>query len=198
VGVAVEVLCETDFVAKTEAFKAFCDGLLGRVFADYDDDGIISEKVTEAEQTTLTGLIGTIGENMQVRRTARWTGDNTLASYIHMNGNIGVMIEVEGESDDELLHNICLHIAAFNPRYITPEEVSESVLEKEREIAAAQAEGKPENIIDKIVMGKINKWYSEVCLARQPWIRDDKTSLAKIAPKMTVKRFIRWQVGEEL
>jgi elongation factor Ts len=115
-----------------------------------------------------------------------------------MGGRIGVMIDTEGEADADLLTDICMHIAAFNPQFISPDDVPESVLEKEKEIARAQVEGKPAEIIDKIVMGKINKWYTESCLTHQPWIRDDKKSLRKVAPGLTIKRFARWEVGEEL
>jgi elongation factor Ts len=91
-----------------------------------------------------------------------------------------------------------MHIAAFSPQYITPEQVPAQMVAKEKEIAAAQVEGKPANMVEKIVAGKINKWYTEVCLMQQPWIRDDKTALAKVAPQITVKRFVRWQIGEAL
>ena len=91
-----------------------------------------------------------------------------------------------------------MHIAAFNPRYIVPEDVPSAAIEKEKEIASAQVQGKPANIMEKIVAGKINKWYTEVCLTHQPWLRDDKTCLAKLAPGLKVKRFLRWAVGEEL
>ena len=91
-----------------------------------------------------------------------------------------------------------MHIAAFNPQYVSQDEIPADVIAKEKEIAAAQVEGKPANIIDKIVIGKVNKWYSDVCLVKQPWIRDDKSCLAKAAPNVTVKRFLRWQIGEEL
>jgi elongation factor Ts len=108
------------------------------------------------------------------------------------------MAEVEGEIDDEMMHDLCLHIAAFSPSYIAPEDIPAEVIAKEKEIAEAQVAGKPAEIMDKIVMGKINKWYTQVCLTRQPWVKDDKKSFAKIAPKVTVKRFLRWQVGEEI
>lgn len=197
-GVLAEVLCETDFVAKTDAFQDFARSLVQRVAADFDGDGDISAEVAEAFQGELTELIGKIGENMQVRRVVRWTTDGRLGSYLHMGGRIGVMVDVQGSDDDALLSDICMHVAAFSPRFISPADVSEETLAKEKEIAAAQVEGKPAHIIDKIVMGKINKWYAETCLTNQPWIRDDKSTLAKVAPNVTVSRFVRWQVGEAL
>jgi elongation factor Ts len=115
-----------------------------------------------------------------------------------MGGRIGVMVEVAGEIADDILADLCMHIAAFNPQYITPEDVPAEVIEKEKEIAAAQMVGKPAEIIEKILTGKINKWYTEVCVTKQPWLKDDKSCFAKVAPKAEIKRFIRWQVGEDL
>ena len=143
-------------------------------------------------------MIATIGENMQVRRAARWESNGVVASYLHQGGRIGVMIDVEGDDDQELLNDICMHIAAFKPQFIASEDIPDEVIAKEKEIAAAQMAGKPAEIIDKIVIGKINKWYSEVCLLQQPWVRDDKSSLSKLKPNLQVKRFLRWEVGEEL
>jgi elongation factor Ts len=93
-----------------------------------------------------------------------------------------------------------MHIAAFSPEFITSKDIPQDRIDKEKEIATAQltAEGKPANMIEKILVGKINKWYGEVCLMNQPWILDDKTSLAKLAPGVTVKRFARWAVGQEI
>ena len=121
-----------------------------------------------------------------------------LGAYLHMGGKIGVMVDVEGPADKALLSDICMHIAAFSPQYVAPDRVPAQIVAKEKEIAAAQVEGKPANMVEKIGVGKIAKWYTEVCLLQQPWIRDDKTSLAKVAPQITVKRFVRWQVGEAL
>lgn len=196
-GVLVEVLCETDFVAKTENFQNYMTELAGRI-VELDGDGDVSEKVQEMESKTLVPLIATIGENIQIRRVACWKATGKLDSYLHMAGRIGVMIDVVGDADRELLHDICMHIAAFKPVFVSPEEIPADVLEKEKQIAAAQVQGKPENIIEKIVLGKINKWYTETCLMKQPWIRDDKTCLAKVNPNITIKRFLRWEIGEEL
>ena len=146
----------------------------------------------------MVALIATIGENMQIRRAARWAADGKLASYIHMQGRIGVLVEVEGTDDAELLKNVCMHIAAFNPSFIDRSEVPAEWIAREKEIAAAQLAGKPAEMIEKIVMGKINKRYTEVCLMDQPWIMDDKASLAKLYKDLKVKRFVRWEIGEEL
>ena len=197
VAAMVEVLCETDFVAKTDKFNAYIDELLKRIAAG-EGNGCISEKVQEAEKEAMVALIATIGENMQIRRAARWAADGKLASYIHMAGRIGVLVEVEGAADEELLKNVCMHIAAFNPSFIDRSEVPAEWIAREKEIAAAQLAGKPAEMIEKIVMGKINKWFTEVCLVDQPWIDDGKTCISKLKPNMTVKRFVRWEIGEEL
>ncbi|HPY90967.1 MAG TPA: elongation factor Ts, partial [Lentisphaeria bacterium] len=131
-------------------------------------------------------------------RAARWVSQGQVGSYLHTGVPYGVMVDVEGDCGADLLRDICLHVTAFAPAYITPADIPAEVIAKEREIAAAQMAGKPAAIIDNIVNGKISKWYGEVCLTKQPWINDNKTSLEKVAPKVTVKRFLRWQVGEEI
>ncbi len=197
-GVLVELLCETDFVAKTDNFKAFGKKLAASALADFTDNGDISEKMAAKYQDELKALIAQIGENMHIRRVIRWTTNGKIGVYLHTGVPYGVMVDAEGDVSDELLMDICMHITAYNPQYITPADVPQSVLDKEREIAAAQMAGKPAAMIDKIVMGKLNKWYTEVCLSKQAWINDDKTTLEKLAPKVKVVRFVRWQVGEEL
>ena len=200
VGGLAEVVCETDFVARNEKFKEYASGVASRIAEKLDANGDVSVAASEMEADNLVELIGVIGENMQVRRASRWTSDGALASYVHMGGKIGVLVDAGGEFDADVLNDVCMHIAAFSPRYISPDDIPADVIAKEKEIAAAQVVGKPANIIDKIVMGKLNKWYTETCLVRQPWVRDEKgkTCLAKIAPGLKVRRFLRWQIGEEL
>jgi elongation factor Ts len=197
-AVAVEVLCETDFVAKSDAFIEYAQGLAKRILEEYDGEQDLTGKLMDGETERIGELVSKIGENIQLRRAVRWESDGEFATYLHMGGKIGVLADIAGEGDEELRSDICMHVAAFNPRFVDSSEVPQDVVAKEREIAKAQVEGKPENIIEKIVDGKINKWFSEVCLVNQPWLRDDKTQLSKVAPKTQVRRFIRWQVGEEL
>ena len=194
-GTMIEVLCETDFVATNDKFKDYVTSLLDRVAA-LDADGDVSQEVAEAEKEGLTAMIATIGENMVIRRVARWKGK--CASYLHMGGRIGAMVEVEGCDDDAVLNDLCMHIAAFKPTYVSPEDIPADIDAKEREIAAGQVAGKPAEIVEKIVNGKIAKWHKEVCLVQQPWIRDDKQSVSKANPGLVVKRFLRWEVGEEI
>ncbi len=199
VAALVEVVCETDFASRNEKFTSYVDGLVKRV-AVMNATGDVSQQVVAGEEGNLADLITNIGENIQVRRALRWIPEGKAAVYIHGAGKIGVLVDVKGEADEEYLNNLCMHIAAFSPQYVRPEDVPQSVIDKEKEIAAAQPDlvGKPAKILDKILVGKISKFYSDVCLIKQPWVRDDKLSVEKVNPKAQIVRFVRWQVGEEL
>jgi len=148
------------------------------------------------------------------KRAGRSTSEGIIYSYIHTGAKLGVLVEVNCESDFvaktddfvEFAKNIAMHIAAANPAGLTPEDVDKSVVEKEREIFRAQMleEGKPENIIDKIVDGKVEKFYKEVCLLSQPYVKDPqktieeflKETIGKIGENVQIKRFVRFQIGE--
>ncbi len=196
----VEVLCETDFAAKTDKFIALVNGI-AKDMLSLAGNGDISAEVQEAEKANLTDHIGVIGENMQIRRAQKWETAGQFASYHHDGGRVSVLVEVEGDADAETLNDLCLHIAAFKPAYITPADVPADVIAKEKEIAAAadpKLANKPAAMLEKILSGKIQKFFSEVCLMNQPWVRDDKTCLSKLKPGLKVNRFVRWEVGEEL
>ena len=148
------------------------------------------------------------------KRAGRALNEGIIQSYIHMTGKLGVLVEVNCETDfvaknedfQEFAKNIAMHIAASNPLGITPEDVPEDLIEKEKEIYRAQAleMGKPENVIDKIVEGKLKKFYEESCLLNQPYVRDTNISvadllaelIAKIGENISIKRFVRYQIGE--
>lgn len=148
------------------------------------------------------------------KRAGRALSEGIIQSYIHLNGKLGVLVEVNCETDfvaknedfQEFAKNIAMHIAASNPLGITPEDVSEEIIEKEKEIYRAQAldMGKPENVTDKIVEGKLNKFYQESCLLNQPYVRDTDMSvadllnelIARIGENISIKRFVRYQIGE--
>jgi elongation factor Ts len=148
------------------------------------------------------------------KRAGRAMTEGTIQSYIHMTGKLGVMVEVNCETDfvaknedfREFAKNIAMHIAASNPLGIKPEDIPEKIIENEKDIYRAQAldMGKPENILDKIVEGKLKKFYQENCLLNQPFVRDPDISIAdltneliaKIGENITVKRFVRYQIGE--
>ncbi len=198
----VEVLCETDFVAKTAEFKAFAQQAADTALTYDGVDGDVSEKVQADMDAATKALIGKIGENMRIRRALRWIAKegNKIGYYLHTAQPFAAMVEVSGECHDALLNIISLHVTASAPQYITSKDIPESVIAKEREIAAAdpKLQGKPANILEGILQGKLAKMYKEVCLMDMPWIDDDKTTLAKVAPKLTVVRFIRALVGEEV
>ena len=148
------------------------------------------------------------------KRAGRALSEGIIQSYIHMTGKLGVLVEVNCETDfvaknedfQEFTKNLAMHIAATNPLGITPEDISQEIVEKEKEIYRAQALdlGKPENVIDKIVEGKINKFYQESCLLNQPYVRDTDISvadllnqmIAKIGENISIKRFVRYQIGD--
>ena len=193
----VEVLCETDFAANTDKFMDFVNSV-AKTALTVAKTGDVTAEVNEAEAASLTEKIAVIGENMQIRRAVRWESAGKVGSYIHGGGRVGVMVNVEGEEDDAFLVDMAMHVAAFRPAYITSADVPEEVIAKEKEIAAVQLAGKPANMIENILKGKINKWFTEVCFVNQPWIKDDKTSLVKLKPNMVVKQMARWEVGEEI
>ena len=148
------------------------------------------------------------------KRAGRALSEGIIQSYIHMTGKLGVLVEVNCETDfvaknedfQEFTKNIAMHIAATNPLGISPEDISQEIIEKEKEIYRAQAldMGKPENVVDKIVEGKLKKFYQENCLLNQPYVRDTDISIAdllnqmiaKIGENISIKRFVRYQIGE--
>ncbi|HOK05059.1 MAG TPA: translation elongation factor Ts [Victivallales bacterium] len=198
VGALVEVLCETDFVAKNEKFRDFIREL-AKTAAEIQKEGDVTNDIRIKAGEKLTQMIAVIGENMQISRAIRWESRNGLCSaYLHMGGKIAVMIEAEGVTNPTILNDVCMHIAAFTPKYIVPEDIPSDIIAKEKEIAKSQLGNKPPQILEKILDGKISKWYSEVCLMKQPWIRDDKISTEKAVPGLKVRRFVRWHVGESV
>jgi elongation factor Ts len=214
-GVVAEVNCETDFVARTPAFQALVDTVTADLLAApaTEDpqalaaaDGPVGQKVAEKISTT--------GENMAVTRAARLTGDGLVGSYLHLGGKIGVLVELQGvpagartsEAVQTLVRELAMQIAAASPSYATREEVPASVIEQEKNIYRAQMEnsGKPANVIEKIVEGKLGSYYGIAVLPDQPSIRDPKTTVAQVIAEagkaigapVRVSRFVRFKVGE--
>ena len=216
VGVLLEVNAETDFVAKNEKFQNFVSGVAKTILeqnpADVDTLMNMNYDGTDATvDATLKDLILVIGENMKIRRFARLEGD--CVSYVHGGGKIGVLVKFDTdlagtEGFEECGKDVAMQIAAAAAQYMNKEDVPEDVVAKEKEILTAQAmnEGKPQNIAEKMVMGRINKFYKEVCLSEQPFIKDDKVSVGKYvadcAKKLggTIKMvsFVRFEKGEGL
>jgi len=210
-GVLVELDCETDFVARTDKFKELANSLASFVMKTESQDNILEQKFDgiQTVQDVIKEAIGTIGENIVLKRTAKFTTTGEIASYIHMNNSLGVLVNfeapkdvVESEAFKNLEKEIAMQIAAVSPLYITREQVPQEKLEEEKAIYVKQLqeEGKPANIIDKIVIGKLNKFYSQICLIEQPYMREEKETIKKVIEKVSkdivVKNFARFKIGE--
>lgn len=220
-GVLVEVNCETDFVGRNENFRHFADAV-AKVIAESNADSVEAlnsepwpgdeEGQTVAQVTQ--AKIGSIKENITIRRFVRYEAapNAVLSSYIHAGGKIGVLLEfvaTSGEKNarmNDIAKDVAMHIAAAEPRFIRRDEVTQKDLDTEREIArdAAAKSGKPENIVEKMVTGKMEKFYAEACLLEQPYIRNDKQTVNEYLASSgkesgcayTVTRFTRYKLGE--
>ena len=194
--VMVEVNCETDFVAKDENFLAFAAKVAEAALASSSDsiDDLMSSGLEDDRQA----LVAKIGENIQVRRMTRMTSSGNIGAYVH-GGRIGVLVETEG-GDNELARDLAMHIAALNPEYATVEDVPAEEIEKEKQflIAQAQDSGKPADIIEKMVSGRMRKHLSGITLLGQPFVKDGDLTVAKLLDQKgaSVKGFTRLAVGE--
>jgi len=210
-GALVEVNSETDFVAKNDKFQAFVADVANQVLAGApaDIDALMAQdSVKEPGKTvqiTLNEAISVIGENLQIRRFARFESAGLTGSYIHAGGKIGVLVELAGSGDlAPLAKDIAMHIAAAAPQAVRREEISTDVLDREKDIYRAKARetGKPENIIEKIIEGQVNKFYGEVCLLEQNFVKDPDKTIQQIlkaaGADATVTRFARFVLGEGL
>lgn len=219
VGVIAEINAETDFVAKNDAFCSFAAGI-AQVIADAAPADLEALKEvafpgtdrTVAEE--LTHQIATIGENLNIRRFARReVASGIVESYIHAGGKIGVLVELQTEKADEAAvaataRQLAMHVAAASPQYLCRDEVPAEVVEKEKEImrVKAQESGKPDNIIEKIIGGQINKFYGEICLLEQAFVIDPDQKIEKllanlskeIGAEVTLVSYERFQLGEGL
>jgi len=158
-------------------------------------------------------ILRTKGMAQAEKKSARTTKQGLIASYVHMGGQLGVLVEVDCETDfvarnedfQNLVHDLAMQIAAANPLYVKRDEIPAAVLEKEKEIASSQVTGKPANVVEKIVTGKLEKYYEQFCLLDQVFIKDDKVkisellkaAIARIGENIVVKRFVRFKLGEE-
>ena len=202
-GAIVEVNCETDFVGKNENFQALAKSIAAKIVAENPADVealLASEMDGKTVKDVVTEAIAKIGENISVRRFVRYkSAEGTVYSYIHGGGKIGVLVDMKG-GDAELGKDVAMQVAAANPQYLNRNEVPATELEHEKEILTEQArnEGKPENIIAKMVLGRINKYYKEVCLVDQEFIRDGDLTISKLlkSKNADVARFARFQLGE--
>ena len=207
VGAAVEVNAETDFVAKNEEFRSFVADVAKQVALKAPatvEDLLNQPSIAEEGKTVgevLTGKIATIGENMSIRRFERFETENMIESYIHGDGKIAVLVEMENATA-ELAKDVCMQIAAARPEYLDRESVPAERVEKEMEILKAQAmnEGKPAEIAEKVVMGRIGKFYGEICLVEQDFVKDPDIKVGKLVESKGAKivRFARFEKGEGL
>ena len=178
-GAVVEVNAETDFVAKNEEFKNFANDVANQVVKENpaNVEELLAQKwIKDSSKTVsevLTEKIATIGENMSIRRFVRFTSNGLVEKYIHGEGKIGVLVSMEG-GNAELAKDICMQIAAARPEYLTRNDVPQERVAKEMEILKAQAinEGKPAEIAEKMVQGRIGKFYGEICLVDQVFVKD--------------------------
>ena len=207
-GTLVEINCETDFVAKNENFQKFVKAMAEKAL------GMADNTITETTKAEMAAKVAEIGENLVAKRNIRFTvqGAGLVATYIHLNGKLGVMLELglgkEATASSPVIQalakDLTLHVAACSPRYLVAAEVPADVLAAEREIYAKQVTGKPANIVDKIVDGKIRKFYEQVCLVDQGFVKEPDVSVTKLleakgkeaGDTVTIRRFVRWQLGE--
>ena len=204
----LEVNSETDFVSKNDKFRGFVDAISNIIIeknpADLD---VLKALPFDAEynvEQALSQLIATIGENMNIRRFVRVEGD-VVASYVHGLGKIGVLVTINGQQSDaldEVSRGIAMHVAAVNPLFVTREDVSADVVEREKAVLSerAQASGKPAEIVEKIVLGQLSKFYAENCLLEQDFVVDSDVKVSKALANAqagaTIQSVSRFQLGE--
>lgn len=216
-GALVEVNSETDFVAKNDAFQAFANGVaevtLSENPADVDTlKGLAFPGSERSVGEELTHQIATIGENMNIRRFARLeSASGVTASYVHGGGKIGVLVQLDAEKGDdpqvaETARMLAMHVAAANPQYLCRADVPADVVEREKDIMRVKAieSGKPENIVEKIIEGQINKFFGEICLLEQVYVIDTDKKVGKVVEalakelggQVTLTAYSRFQLGE--
>ncbi|NGX42664.1 MAG: Elongation factor Ts [Chlamydiae bacterium] len=209
----VEVNAETDFVVSNERFQEFLKNIAEEVVATKPAtlEAFLGQKYSKDNALTIdeyrATIVQTIGENIQIRRlkTFEKNANHSFGVYSHFGGKIVTIVEIDGSNVEEVLaKDIAMHVAAAAPEYVAPEEVPPNVLEHEKEIAKGQIQGKPDHIIEKIIEGKITKFYDNVCLNRQIYIKDDTLKIGELVEKraketgkpLKVASFVRWAVGQ--
>ena len=206
VGAIVEVNAETDFVAKNDEFKSFVNDI-AKIVAESnpaDVEALLELKYLGTEKTvreTLTDKIATIGENMSIRRFSRFESTGLVESYIHGEGKIAVLVDF-AKGDEEVAKDVCMQVAAARPEYLCEAEVPAEAVEKEMEILKAQAmnEGKPAEIAEKMVKGRIGKFYAEICLVNQEFVKNPDMKVSELlkSKDAEIVRFVRFEKGEGL
>ena len=214
VGVLVEVNSETDFVAKNDEFQQFVSDV-AKTIAEQNPADVEALKELKCGDSTigemLTEKIAKIGENMNIRRFARIETTGAVVDYIHAAGKIGVLVEADAENNDttkECLRNVAMHVAALSPKYLSSDDIPEEYKEHEKKILIEQLKNdpknasKPENIIEKMITGRLAKEFKEVCLLEQEYVKaENKENVAKYVKSVgdiTIKQFVRFETGEGL
>ena len=203
-GAILEFNSETDFVAKNDEFKSFGEKLV-ELSLKHDVTSEDELKALEVDgkkvDDILTELIAKIGENMNIRRLTYVETPGLVETYIQLGGKVGVLLNIDGEPTPENIEKargVAMHIAAMDPKYLTPDQVTTDDLEREREISRKQLEeeGKPAQIIEKILEGKMRKFYEENCLVSQKYVRDDSKTIQQFIDPLQIISFDRYKVGE--
>ena len=200
-AVMVEVNCETDFVAKDENFNSFADAVAANALSQgpADVEALLVTRIGDKTvEQARQALVNKIGENVQVRRFARIASDGTIGAYVH-GGKIGVLVDLSG-GDETLARDLAMHIAALNPEYVSDEDVPAAIIAREKDILVAQAEssGKPAEIIEKIVTGRLRKHLAGITLLGQAFVKDGDLTVGKLVNQKnaSVNGFERLAVGE--
>lgn len=201
----VEVNSETDFVAKDDKFQGFASAIAQCVAnnAPSDFEALMSLPLSQDNDATVAqareALVSTMGENINIRRFGKFSSDLNTGHYLHQGNKIGVIVEIEG-GNETLARDIAMHIAASRPEFVNKNEVPADNLEKEKAffVSQAQESGKPDDIIEKMVQGRINKYIDEITLVGQPFVKDPDTKVGKLLENENAKviRFVRYEVGE--
>ncbi len=207
-GVLLEINCESDFVSRGDKFHGIVDGV-AKVVAENkpaDVEALGACKIGgETVKEFITNQTAVIGEKISIRRFVTYETAGKIETYIHMGGKVGVMVEALDfkEGSEETLHDVALQIAAARPSYLTEADVPQEVLDKEKEIMLVQMQNdeknanKPKNILEKIVAGKMGKFYQENCLLEQAFVKDDSVKIKDvIGSKFRIARFVRFEMGE--
>lgn len=205
----VEVNAETDFVVKNERFQQFLQEVAQEIAETNPSslEDFLAQKFSKDPNMTIdeyrATIVQAIGENIQVRRLKVFekNNDSSLGVYSHLGGKIVTMVKIDGTNGaEELAKDIAMHVAAADPEYINPEDVPSKVIDQEKEIAKTQMAGKPDHVIDKILEGKISKYFDEVCLNKQLFIKDDSLRIEDLVKKhgdnLVIGHFERWSVGQ--
>ena len=207
-GVLIEINCESDFVAKNPQFSEIATEAAKIIIKENpaNVEELLACKLGDVTvEEYLKGKIAIIGEKLAIRRFEKYTTEGFLESYIHLGGKLGVMLDMSGEATDaakEVAHDVTLQIAFTKPAYLTKEEVSAETIEREKEVLKQQAmnEGKPEAIAEKMVMGRIKKFYEENCLLEQAFIKDDAKKICELlkSANTSINKFVFFVMGEGL